>query len=105
MRYESYTDKIPLTDHQGNVKNIYVTFCKDASKLKDTLCATGKAGSEERGMAQALGEQVSLNLQNGVSKKRIAKTLRGIDCGLRGTYQGQSVTGLPDIIAVALGGA
>jgi ribonucleoside-diphosphate reductase alpha chain len=104
MRHPSVSDKIKLTDQYGNTKSVYLTLCKNEGKLVSTPCTIGKAGSEERGMSQALGLSVSLHLKSGVSPERVARELRGIDCGLRGTYQGKAVTGLPDILAVALEG-
>ncbi|MEM4721800.1 MAG: hypothetical protein QXT73_07070, partial [Candidatus Methanomethylicaceae archaeon] len=51
---------------------------------------------------EALGRIISKALQYGVPVAELVKTLRGINGGLYGSYQGRFVTSKADLIAVAL---
>lgn len=52
--------------------------------------------------SEALGRLVSIALQYGVPAEAIVKTLRGINGGMYGSYQGRMVASKADLIAVAL---
>ncbi|MFX7589852.1 hypothetical protein ABTJ68_19465, partial [Acinetobacter baumannii] len=60
------------------------------------------AGDEANADSEALGRVVSIALQYGVPPEAIVRTLRGINGGLYGTYQGRLVSSKADLIAVAL---
>ena len=68
----------------------------------EVIVTSGKAGDEANADSEALGRVVSIALQYGVPPEAIIKTLRGINGGLYGSYQGRLVASKADLIAVAL---
>src|SRR5690606_8735054 len=69
---------------------------------REVFIISGKAGDEANADSEALGRVVSIALQYGVPAEAIVKTLRGINGGMYGTYQGRLVASKADIIGVAL---
>jgi ribonucleoside-diphosphate reductase alpha chain len=68
----------------------------------EVILTSGKAGDEANADSEALGRIISKALQYGVPVAELIKTLRGINGGLYGSYQGRFVTSKADLIAVAL---
>jgi ribonucleoside-diphosphate reductase alpha chain len=68
----------------------------------EVILTSGKAGDEANADSEALGRIISKALQYGVPVAEMVKTLRGINGGLYGSYQGRFVTSKADLIAVAL---
>jgi len=68
----------------------------------EVILTSGKAGDEANADSEALGRVVSIALQYGVPPEALVRTLRGINGGLYGTYQGRLVSSKADLIAVAL---
>ena len=96
------TDKITLTNAQGEKKNIYVTVNKADQKIREIFVISGKAGEETNSDCEAIGRLVSLSLQHGIPSEKIITTLRGIDGGFIGTYKEARVRSKAEIIALAL---
>jgi ribonucleoside-diphosphate reductase alpha chain len=68
----------------------------------EVFISSGKAGDEANADSEALGRVVSIALQYGVPAEALVTTLRGINGGMYGTYQGRTVASKADLIAVAL---
>jgi ribonucleoside-diphosphate reductase alpha chain len=68
----------------------------------EVFIVSGKAGDEANADSEALGRMVSIALQYGVPAEVVVKTLRGINGGMYGTYQGRLAASKADLIAIAL---
>ena len=66
------------------------------------MVISGRAGDEANADSEALGRVVSIALQHGVPASALIHTLRGINGGLYGSYNGRLVGSKADLIAVAL---
>ena len=66
------------------------------------MVISGRAGDEANADSEALGRVVSIALQHGVPAQALVHTLRGINGGLYGSYNGRLVGSKADLIAVAL---
>ena len=102
VRLEGFTDTVKLTLANGEKRGFYVTVNKQAGLPAEVFINSGKAGDEANADSEALGRVVSIALQYGVPAEAIVKTLRGINGGMYGTYQGRMVASKADLIAVAL---
>ncbi|MDM7323543.1 MAG: ribonucleoside-diphosphate reductase, adenosylcobalamin-dependent, partial [Thermus sp.] len=83
-------------------RSFLVTVNVLEGKPIEVILTSGKAGDEANADSEALGRVVSIALQYGVPPEAIMRTLRGINGGLYGTYQGRLVSSKADLIAVAL---
>ena len=101
-RLEGFTDAVKLTLPSGDQRGFYVTLNKQDGLPAEVFIASGKAGDEANADSEALGRVVSIALQYGVPAEAVVKTLRGINGGMYGTYQGRMVASRADLIAVAL---
>ena len=101
-RLEGFTDAVKLMLPTGERRGFYVTVNKQDGLPVETFITSGKAGDEANADSEALGRVVSIALQYGVPAEAIVKTLRGINGGMYGTYQGRMVASRADLIAVAL---
>ncbi len=102
MRLTGFTDAVKLTLPNGDKRGFYVTVNKQDDLPTEVFIISGKAGDEANADAEALGRLASMALQYGVPAEAIIKTLRGINGGMYGTYQGRMVASKADLIAVAL---
>jgi ribonucleoside-diphosphate reductase alpha chain len=102
IRLEGFTDAAKLTLPTGETRGFYVTVNKQDGLPVECFVTSGKAGDEANADSEALGRVVSVALQYGVPAEAIVKTLRGINGGMYGTYQGRMVASRADLIAVAL---
>ena len=102
MRLSGFTDTVKLTLPNGDKRGFYVTVNKQDNLPTEVFIQSGKAGDEANADSEALGRVVSIALQYGVPAEAIIKTLRGINGGMYGTYQGRMVASKADLIAVAL---
>ncbi len=102
MRLTGFTDTVKLTLPNGEKRGFYVTVNKQNDLPSEVFIISGKAGDEANADAEALGRLVSIALQYGVPAEAIVKTLRGINGGMYGSYQGRMVASKADLIAVAL---
>jgi len=102
-RLQGVTDMVKLTDPtSGHRRSFLVTVnCLD-SKPVEVMVISGRAGDEANADSEALGRVVSIALQHGVPASAIIKTLRGLNGGLYGSYNGRLVGSKADLIAVAL---
>lgn len=102
VRLDGFTDAVKLTLPTGEKRGFYVTVNKQDGLPVECFVTSGKAGDEANADSEALGRVVSVALQYGVPAEAIVKTLRGINGGMYGTYQGRMVASRADLIAVAL---
>ncbi|MEZ4605981.1 MAG: hypothetical protein R2865_04030 [Deinococcales bacterium] len=101
-RLHGFTDAVKLTDQHGEKRGFYVTVNMQDGLPSEVFIIAGKAGDEANADAEALGRLASIALQYGVPAEAIIKTLRGINGGMYGSYQGRLVASKADLIAVAL---
>jgi ribonucleoside-diphosphate reductase alpha chain len=101
-RLMGFTDMVKLMTPEGHRESYLVTVNVLEGHPVEVILTTGKAGNEANADAEALGRVVSIALQHGVPPEAIIRTLRGINGGLYGTYQGRLVSSKADLIAVAL---
>ena len=97
-----FTDNIKLMLPDGERRSFYITVNKQLDFPVEVFIGSGKSGEEANADSEALGRMVSIALQYGVPAEAIVKTLRGINGGMYGTYQGRMVASKADLIAVAL---
>ncbi|MEX2535443.1 MAG: LAGLIDADG family homing endonuclease [Trueperaceae bacterium] len=102
VRVSGFTDKVKLTLPGGEKRGFYVTVNKQDGLPTEVFIVSGKAGDESNADSEALGRMVSIALQYGVPAEAIVHTLRGINGGMYGSYQGRMVASKADLIAVAL---
>jgi ribonucleoside-diphosphate reductase alpha chain len=93
------TTKVRL-DHD----NLYVTVNREPQgKIVEVFCTLGKAGSNDKASAEALGRLISVALQNGTNVEDLAATLKGIR-GREVSYDnGKEIWSVPDAIGQVLG--
>ena len=101
-RLTGFTDQVKLTDLHGQKRGFYVTVNQQDDLPTEVFISSGKAGDEANADSEALGRVVSIALQYGVPGEALVTTLRGINGGMYGTYQGRTVASKADLIAVAL---
>ncbi len=101
-RLTGFTDTVKLMLPSGEKRGFYVTVNKQDDLPTEVFIMSGKAGDEANADSEALGRVVSIALQYGVPAEAIVNTLRGINGGMYGTYQGRMVASKADLIAVAL---
>lgn len=101
-RLSGFTDTVKLMLPNGEKRGFYVTVNTQDGLPSEVFIMSGKAGDEANADSEALGRVVSIALQYGVPAEAIVKTLRGINGGMYGTYQGRMVASKADLIAVAL---
>lgn len=102
-RLQGITDMVKLTDPtSGHRRSFLVTVNHLDHKPVEVMVISGRAGDEANADSEALGRVVSIALQYGVPANAIVKTLRGINGGLYGSYNGRLVGSKADLIAVAL---
>jgi len=101
-RLEGFTDAVKLTLPTGESRGFYVILNKQDGLPSEVFILSGKAGDEANADSEALGRVVSIALQYGVPAEALVKTLRGINGGMYGSYQGRMVASKADLIAVAL---
>jgi len=101
-RLMGFTDMVKLLTPEGAKRSFLVTVNVLEGKPIEVILTSGKAGDEANADSEALGRVVSIALQYGVPPEAIIRTLRGINGGLYGTYQGRLVSSKADLIAVAL---
>lgn len=101
-RLVGYTDMVKLTNSDGTRRGFLVTVNMQGEHPVEVILTSGKAGDEANADSEALGRIISKALQYGVPVAEMVKTLRGINGGLYGSYQGRFVTSKADLIAVAL---
>ncbi len=102
-RLTGVTDMVKLTDLAAGTKRTFlITTNTLENKPVEIVVVSGRAGDEANADSEALGRVVSIALQYGVPAEAIQKTLRGINGGLYGSYNGRLVGSKADLIAVAL---
>jgi len=101
-RLFGFTDMVKLFGPDGRKESFLVTVNLLGNRPMEVILTTGKAGDEFNADSEALGRVVSIALQHGVPPEALVKTLRGINGGLYGTYEGRLVSSKADLIAVAL---
>jgi len=102
-RLTGITDMVKLTDPTtAKQRSFLVTVNCLEDKPVEVMVISGRAGDEANADSEALGRVVSIALQFGVPKEAIIKTLRGLNGGLYGSYNGRLVGSKADLIAVAL---
>jgi ribonucleoside-diphosphate reductase alpha chain len=102
-RLTGVTDMVKLTDLTAGTKRTFlITTNSLEGKPVEVVVVSGRAGDEANADSEALGRVVSIALQYGVPADAIQKTLRGINGGLYGSYNGRLVASKADLIAVAL---
>ena len=101
-RLVGFTDNVKLTMSSGERRSFYITINKQDDLPTEVFIQSGKGGEEIMADSEALGRLASIALQYGVPAEAIVKTLRGINGGMYGTYQGRVVASKADLIAVAL---
>jgi ribonucleoside-diphosphate reductase alpha chain len=101
-RLTGFTDAVKLTLPTGEKRGFYVTVNKQDGLPVEVFITSGKAGDEANADSEALGRVVSIALQYGVPAEALVKTLRGINGGMYGSYEGRLVASRADLIAVAL---
>ncbi|CAM3260746.1 adenosylcobalamin-dependent ribonucleoside-diphosphate reductase [Deinococcus saxicola] len=102
-RLSGITDMVKLTDPtSGHRRSFLVTVNHLNGKPMEVMVISGRAGDEANADSEALGRVVSIALQHGVPAQALIKTLRGINGGLYGSYNGRLVGSKADLIAVAL---
>ncbi len=94
---------VKLTDPtSGHRRSFLVTVNHLGGNPVEVMVISGRAGDEANADSEALGRVVSIALQHGVPAEALIKTLRGINGGLYGSYNGRLVGSKADLIAVAL---
>ena len=101
-RLVGFTDNVKLTMSSGERRSFYITINKQDDLPTEVFIQSGKGGEEIMADSEALGRLASIALQYGVPAEAIVKTLRGINGGMYGTYEGRMVASKADLIAVAL---
>ena len=102
-RLTGVTDMVKLTDPtSGHRRSFLVTVNHLSGRPVEVMVISGRAGDEANADSEALGRVVSIALQHGVPAQAIIKTLRGLNGGLYGSYNGRLVGSKADLIAVAL---
>ncbi len=102
-RLSGVTDMVKLTDPtSGHRRSFLVTVNHLGGKPVEVVVISGRAGDEANADSEALGRVVSIALQYGVPADALIKTMRGINGGLYGSYNGRLVGSKADLIAVAL---
>ncbi|AEV15598.1 Ribonucleoside-diphosphate reductase, adenosylcobalamin-dependent [Thermus sp. CCB_US3_UF1] len=101
-RLLGFTDMVKLLSPDGSKRSFLVTVNMLGDRPIEVILTSGKAGDEANADSEALGRVVSIALQYGVPPEALIRTLRGINGGLYGTYQGRLVSSKADLIAVAL---
>lgn len=101
-RLTGFTDTVKLMLPSGDKRGFFVTVNMQDGLPAEVFIVSGKAGDEANADSEALGRVVSIALQYGVPAEALVKTLRGINGGMFGTYQGRMVASKADLIAVAL---
>lgn len=101
-RLTGFTDNVKLTLPNGEKRSFYVTINEKYGLPVEVFIGSGRSGEEANADSEAMGRLVSIALQYGVPAEAIVKTLRGINGGMYGTYQGRMVGSKADLIAVAL---
>lgn len=101
-RLFGHTDMVKLTTGEGVRRSFLITVNRHQGQPVEVIVTSGKAGDESNADSEALGRLVSLALQRGVAPAEIVHTLRGINGGMYGSYQGRLVASKADLIAVAL---
>lgn len=101
-RLSGFTDSVKLTASNGERRSFYITVNKQDDLPTEVFVQSGKGGEEIMADSEALGRVVSIALQYGVPASALVKTLRGINGGMYGSYQGRMVASKADLIAVAL---
>ncbi|WP_018460528.1 adenosylcobalamin-dependent ribonucleoside-diphosphate reductase [Thermus oshimai] len=101
-RLLGFTDMVKLLTPEGTKRSFLITVNVLEGKPIEVILTSGKAGDEANADSEALGRVVSIALQYGVPPEALVRTLRGINGGLYGTYQGRLVSSKADLIAVAL---
>lgn len=101
-RVNGFTDNVKLTLPNGEKRSFYITVNKQDELPTEVFIISGKAGDEANADSEALGRMVSIALQYGVPAEAVIKTLRGINGGMYGSYQGRMVASKADLLAVAL---
>jgi ribonucleoside-diphosphate reductase alpha chain len=101
-RLTGFTDVVKLMMPSGEKRGFYVTVNSQDGLPSEVFIVSGKAGDEANADSEALGRMVSIALQYGVPAEAIVKTLRGINGGMYGTYQGRMAASKADLIAIAL---
>ncbi|WP_291424440.1 adenosylcobalamin-dependent ribonucleoside-diphosphate reductase [Deinococcus sp.] len=102
-RLSGITDMVKLTDPtSGHRRSFLVTVNQLGGKPVEVMVISGRAGDEANADSEALGRVVSIALQHGVPAQALVHTLRGINGGLYGSYNGRLVGSKADLIAVAL---
>jgi len=96
------TDSDKLKLPRGEKRGFFVTVNLQDGLPAEVFIVSGKAGDEANADSEALGRVVSIALQYGVPAEALVKTLRGINGGMFGTYQGRMVASKADLLAVAL---
>jgi len=98
-----FTGQAKLMRHTGSQQSFFVTVNSNGNDdPREVFINSGKAGDEANADSEALGRVVSIALQWGVSPEALISTLRGINGGMYGTFNGRIVTSRADLIAVAL---
>ena len=91
-RLTGVTDMVKLTDlGAGSKRTFLITTNTLEGKPMEVVVVSGRAGDEANADSEALGRVVSIALQYGVPAEAIQKTLRGINGGLYGSYNGRLV--------------
>jgi ribonucleoside-diphosphate reductase alpha chain len=103
-RLNGVTDMVKLTDLTAGSKRTFLITTNSTVEGKpvEIVVVSGRAGDEANADSEALGRVVSIALQYGVPAEALQKTLRGINGGLYGSYNGRLVASKADLIAVAL---
>ena len=103
-RLWGHTDAVRLAGSSDGAAQSYLVTVnyEPGGRPIEVILTTGKAGDEANADSEALGRVVSIALQHGVPPEAIARTLRGINGGLYGSYRKRFVTSKADLIAVAL---
>jgi ribonucleoside-diphosphate reductase alpha chain len=101
-RLTGFTDNVKLMLPNGERRSFYIVVNKQFDLPVEVFISSGKSGEEANADSEALGRMVSIALQYGVPAEVIVSTLRGINGGMYGTYQGRMVASKADLIAVAL---
>ncbi len=102
QRARRFTDSFKLMLPSGEKRGFFVTVNLQDGLPAEVFIVSGKAGDEANADSEALGRVVSIALQYGVPAEALVKTLRGINGGMFGTYQGRMVASKADLLAVAL---
>ncbi|MDR6218379.1 hypothetical protein J2Y00_001942 [Deinococcus soli (ex Cha et al. 2016)] len=102
-RLAGYTDHVKLTDPTtGQRRTFLITVNHNGAHPIEVIVISGRAGDESNADSEALGRVVSVALQHGVPAEALINTMRGINGGLYGSYNGRLVGSKADLLAVAL---